>query len=63
MRSSYFYLTYFCFVILADIETWSEQNKDESKSMKASSFANEDPVPFNPSLIDGIDACQLFIYI
>lgn len=35
----------------ADIQTWSEQNVDQKKQMKASAFADEDPVPFNPTLV------------
>ena len=38
-------------VFSADIQTWSEQNEDQKKQMKASAFADEDPVPFNPTLV------------
>ena len=37
----------------SDIKSWDEQNIQTSKPMKASAFANEDPVPFNPALISG----------
>uniref|UniRef100_A0A7M5VGT1 Elongator complex protein 2 n=1 Tax=Clytia hemisphaerica TaxID=252671 RepID=A0A7M5VGT1_9CNID len=37
-------------VFEGDIHSWKEQNKEESKQMKASAFANEDPAPFNPTL-------------
>ena len=41
----------FIFAFSADIQSWSEQNEDKSKQMKASAFADEDPAPFNPTLV------------
>lgn len=38
-------------VFEADLQTWENENKADTKAMKASAFANEDPAPFNPTLI------------
>ncbi|XP_057293531.1 elongator complex protein 2-like isoform X2 [Hydractinia symbiolongicarpus] len=34
-----------------DIKSWDNQSTRDSQPMKASAFANEDPAPFNPTLI------------
>ena len=39
---------------LVDINSWDKETAKPSQQMKASSFANEDPAPFNPTLISSM---------
>ena len=64
IKKDYFAVSKFtyCICFVGDLKSWEENKSNKSQPMKASSFANEDLAPFNPTFLKGfydLDDCLI----